>query len=220
MERLVELLYDEIVRSCECQGAGCNKCLNKFRFAIRKVRAHIPHKYLRAAIAHISKASLKEKLTAFLSNINSHSGLFVYGEAGTGKTYVLCAVLSELLKRGLSGRYTTCSDLVSEVQRGWYDDTVYDSVVAPMVDVVVLAIDDLRSNLTDKGVQALEDLLKKRYDRGQLSLVASRVPLADLESILGDRVVSVLKSFYKVSLQNVQNPKAVTEQGELTQASI
>jgi len=211
MERLVSIIYDEIVKSCECKGAGCSRCLNRFRTALRKIHAHVPRKYLNASVSYIRDIALREKLTTFVTNINKQNGLFIYGEPGTGKTYVLCAVLSELLKKGLSAKYVTCSDLISEIQRGWYDDRCYDDVVAPKVDVDVLAIDDMRLNLTDKGTQALEDFLKKRNDEGKLCLVASRVSLGDLESLLGDKI-SVLRSYYKIVLQkNVQSTEASTK---------
>lgn len=112
-----------------------------------------------------------------------HPGLYLYGDVGTGKTALACAVLNELHKTGQRVRFVRVSELLKMLVQSETGDQVYDRMMA----VPVLCLDDIGAQKgSDYARQMLVSIADGRTDRGHRTLWTSNLNLDSLATFLGD----------------------------------
>jgi DNA replication protein DnaC len=93
-------------------------------------------------------------------------GLVLYGPVGTGKTHLLCAMLAELvLEHGATARFIEFTHLLHDLKSEFGRPNGVSSLMDPLVEVDVLAIDELgKGRNTDFESSVVDELTSRRYN--------------------------------------------------------
>lgn len=97
-------------------------------------------------------------------------GLILEGEPGRGKTHLLCAALRELVFRhGVAVRFIEFTHLLSAMKES-FDRKDGGVTLTPLVQVPVLAVDELgKGRKTDWELAVVDEIVSRRYNaRGTL----------------------------------------------------
>lgn len=129
---------------------------------------------------------------------NGYSLLFT-ADNGSGKSFFISYILTQMIKRGLTAYYTTLTQLDIDIKRGFRDKDS-DLRLEEMLESDFLAIDEIgkESFKTDSYISTrLEHLLKKRYDDSEPVLLASNISHDDLIKMYGSTFESILDGKYR-----------------------
>ena len=111
--------------------------------------------------------------------------VLVFGQSGTGKTHLLCALGQELIQQGRKVRFTTCSLLVQELLIA-KRDLKLSRVIGRLGKYDALIIDDIGYvQQSREEMEVLFTLLAERYERGSV-LLTSNLPFSKWEQIFKD----------------------------------
>jgi DNA replication protein DnaC len=99
-------------------------------------------------------------------------GLVLHGAVGRGKTHLLVATLRSLaLERGARVRFIEFSRLLGILREGFSQNRSGANVMAELVDVPVLGIDELgKGRLTDWELSVIDELISRRYNAMKTTL--------------------------------------------------
>jgi len=119
---------------------------------------------------------------AFLSR---HENVLVFGKPGSGKTHAICAVAEQLVLRGHSALFTTCSLLVQHLLAA-KRDLKLERILKKLACFEILLIDDLGYvQQSREEMEVLFTLLAERYERGSVMLT-SNLPFSQWTAIFKD----------------------------------
>ncbi len=119
------------------------------------------------------------------SFVDRHENILAFGNPGSGKTHLLCAIGQELIYRGRRVLFTTCSLLVQELLVA-KRDLKLARVLKRLSKFSPLIIDDL--GYVQQGREEMEvlfTLLAERYERGSV-MITSNLPFSQWEKIFKD----------------------------------
>lgn len=102
-------------------------------------------------------------------------GLVLHGDPGRGKTHLLVAALRELVFRyGVAVRFIEFSHLVSAIKEGWDRNSREQVTITPLIEVPVLAIDELgKGRKTDFELAVIDEILTRRYNAQGVTLATT-----------------------------------------------
>ena len=111
--------------------------------------------------------------------------VLAFGNPGSGKTHLLCAIGQELVQQGHKVFFSSCSLLVQELLRA-KRDLQLDRLLAKLSKYEALIIDDLGYVQQDRQeMEVLFTLLAGRYERGSV-MITSNLPFSKWEAIFKD----------------------------------
>jgi DNA replication protein DnaC len=117
--------------------------------------------------------------------VDRHENILVFGNVGSGKTHLLCAIAQELTRAGRKVLFTTCGLLVQELLVA-KRDLKLSRVLKRLASYRVLLIDDLGYvQQSREEMEVLFTLLAERYERGSV-LLTSNLPFSKWEAIFKD----------------------------------
>jgi DNA replication protein DnaC len=119
------------------------------------------------------------------SFVDRNENILAFGNPGSGKTHLLCAIGQELIYRGRRVLFTTCSLLVQELLVA-KRDLKLARVLKRLSKFSPLIIDDL--GYVQQGREEMEvlfTLLAERYERGSV-MITSNLPFSQWEKIFKD----------------------------------
>ena len=127
--------------------------------------------------------------------------LILSGKTGTGKTHLATALANHLLKLGKTPLYITLYDLISSIKQTWgYGSNKSESqVIAAYAQCDLLIIDEIGAQFkSDAEKLILFDIINKRYERLQPTIIISNYPLdsakgQSIKKAVGDRVIDRLR---------------------------
>jgi DNA replication protein DnaC len=123
------------------------------------------------------------------SFLNRRENLLVFGKPGSGKSHCLCALGEQLVQRGRSVLFTTCSLLVQQLLLAKRDLRLA-KVINKLGSFDGLIIDDLGYvQQTREEMEVLFTLLAERYERGSVMLT-SNLPFSKWEQIFKDAMTT------------------------------
>lgn len=155
----------------------------------RRLReSHLP---LEKGLAHFDLTRLSTKVrqqVALLLEghfIERRENVLAFGNPGSGKTHLLCALCQELVRRERRVLYTSCSLLVQELLIAKRDLRLAH-LLKRLGRYEALLIDDLGYvQQSREEMEVLFTLLAERYERGSV-LLTSNLPFSQWESIFKD----------------------------------
>ncbi len=132
-------------------------------------------------------ATLRQHVNILLEGgfIGRRENVLAFGNPGSGKTHLLCAIGHHLIHQGHSIYFTTCSLLVQELLRA-KRDLKLDKVLKRLLSFEAIIIDDI--GYVEQNRQEMEvlfTLLAQRYERGSVMLT-SNLPFSKWENIFKD----------------------------------
>jgi DNA replication protein DnaC len=111
--------------------------------------------------------------------------ILVFGKPGCGKTHLLCALGEQLVSRGRSVLFSTCSLLVQELLAAKRDLRL-ERFIKKLASFEALIIDDLGYvQQSREEMEVLFTLLAERYERGSV-LLTSNLPFSQWTQIFKD----------------------------------
>ena len=123
------------------------------------------------------KKALRETLKLIQNIDNAKTGIYLYGEFGVGKTYLLAALANELTKLGKTVLLAYFPDLVRALKNSLNDSKNLEDMINNLKTVDVLMLDDLGSeNLTPwLRDEILGPILNYRYMSGKIVCISSNL---------------------------------------------
>ena len=119
------------------------------------------------------------------SFVDRHENILAFGNPGSGKTHLLCAIGQELIQAGRSVLFTPCALLVQELLRA-KQELKLDRHIKRLAKHEVLIIDDIGYVQHNREeMEVLFTLLAERYERGSI-LLTSNLPFSQWERIFKD----------------------------------
>jgi DNA replication protein DnaC len=117
--------------------------------------------------------------------LDRNENILAFGNPGSGKTHLLCAIGQELIHAGRRVYFTPCSLLVQELLRA-KKELKLDRGLKRLAKFDALIIDDIGYVQHDRDeMEVLFTLLAERYERGSI-LLTSNLPFSKWERIFKD----------------------------------
>lgn len=150
--------------------------------------ARVPANYADKTIANYSHApnepSLAEAKTRFMryqraAQVDKARGIVLVGPPGVGKTHLLCAFINHTtLQKGIACRFVDFFELTSRIRETFNGSAPggesEGSLIEPLVDVPVLAIDDLgKGRGSNWELTIIDQLITRRYNAGRILLATT-----------------------------------------------
>lgn len=111
------------------------------------VYSHLPLRFFAHSMKQLAiKAEQQQALYALLSYLksypNTHKSVYLYGDSGCGKSYLLSAFTNELLARNIQCVYLSMPEFVREMKAAISNGTL-ESKIEMLKHIPVLIIDDI-----------------------------------------------------------------------------
>lgn len=190
-------------------------------------RANLPGRYAKTTFQtyapnDVSQRNARVAAYRFANEfIPGQPGLMFYGECGVGKTHLMVAVLRHLVvKQGVRVKFVEFVHLLADLRAGFGQGRNPNDLMEPLVQVPVLAVDELgKGRSTEWALNVLDELISKRYNAGRTTLFTSnyypknkegRPALVDR---VGERIYSRLQEMCTSHLINGEDYRRRLGQG-------
>lgn len=122
-------------------------------------------------------------------------GLYFYGNPGTGKSHLACAILRHLLP-GCYGLYTRAQDIIQYIRSTWGNksDTTSFEANRKFTSVDLLVIDEIGVQAgTPNEQQILFSIIDDRISQGRPTIFLSNLAPNQLAQVLGMRIADRIR---------------------------
>ena len=203
-ERFLKMGMPEIVGCCcACQSAKEKRENAKQRLAsvIRQNKeiANIPEHYLSADMAMVESSEAQRIGRNYIKNFEKlgRIGLLLYGDVGTGKTFLAACIANVLLNQGIRVKWLTTMQIVE--RSCFYSESEYAEYTRSIAAPDLLIIDDLGTELPNSfTVSQLFICLNERILRQKSTIISTNLALEDIKSIYSERTFSRISSNYTI----------------------
>lgn len=121
--------------------------------------------------------------------IEHKENILVFGNPGSGKTHLVCALGQELIRKGRRVYFTTCALLLQELLLAKREYKLPQKL-KKLTRYEAIIIDDIGYVQQEKEeMEVLFTLLAERYERGSV-LITSNLPFSKWEKIFKDPVMT------------------------------
>ncbi|MCK5851032.1 MAG: IS21-like element helper ATPase IstB [Kiritimatiellae bacterium] len=173
---LLELAQQEII---ERRNRKVQRFLKESRLPLEKTMDSYDLKILPRKIA------LQVKTLLDTSFLDRKENVLAFGNPGSGKTHLLCAICHELIKQQRRVYFSTCSMLVQQLLLA-KRELALAKLIKKLSRYDVIFIDDIGYVQQDKNeMEVLFTLLAERYERGSV-MITSNLPFSKWEKIFKD----------------------------------
>ena len=145
--------------------------------------------------ANFDKKRLPAKVATHLNVLSGGSFLkrsenvLAFGNPGSGKTHLLCALGQELIRNGRKVYFAPCSLLVQDLLKA-KEELQLKRMLKKLSKYHALIIDDIGYVQQDRAeMEVLFTLLADRYERGSV-MITSNLPFSKWERIFKDPMVT------------------------------
>jgi DNA replication protein DnaC len=123
------------------------------------------------------------------SFVDHKENILAFGNPGSGKTHLLCAIGQELIRNGRKVYFATCSLLVQDLLKA-KQELQLSRALKKLSKYDALIIDDIGYVQQDRSeMEVLFTLLADRYERGSV-MITSNLPFSKWEQIFKDPMVT------------------------------
>src|SRR5271168_469870 len=175
-----QYLLGLVQRECqERRNKRVERLLHESRLPLEKSWQALDLKRLPAKVVQQARTLLEG------SFVDRHENVLVFGQPGSGKTHLLCALGQELVRSGRKVLFWSTELLVQELLAA-KRDLKLSRVLKRLAGYEVLILDDLGYvQQSREEMEVLFVLLAERYERGSV-LLTSNLPFSGWESIFKD----------------------------------
>jgi DNA replication protein DnaC len=173
-------LLDLAERECEARRANrVERLLQESRLLMEKSLATLDLKRLPAKAAQQVRSLLEGDF------VGRHENVLIFGNPGSGKTHVACAIGQELIRSGRKVAFVPCGLMVQDLLAAKRDLKPRGSL-KKISRYQVLILDDIGYvQYSREEMEVLFSLLAERYERGSVMLT-SNLPFSGWEAIFKD----------------------------------
>lgn len=166
------------------------ECDTRLKNRIERNRKHsrLP---LSKTFENFKKSRLPSKVATHLNVLiqgqflNRSENILAFGNPGSGKTHLLCAIGHELIKKGKKVLFMPCSQLVQELLVA-KRDLILVKVLKKLSRYDAIIIDDIGYvQQSREEMEVLFTFLADRYEKGS-TMVTSNLPFSKWEKIFKD----------------------------------
>ena len=176
-------------------------------------RAGIPRRFLHHSFedyaadseAQLRALTLAREYAAGFASIRERGNcLLLVGGPGTGKTHLVCAILSQVIADGYSGLFLTVSEGLRLIRSTYAPSAsqnevqVFETLTSPdllVLDEVGVAIGN---ELTRRAM--LFDVLNARYGQMRPTVLIGNLTAAEMEAYLGERIMERLMDLGSITV--------------------
>ena len=117
--------------------------------------------------------------------LDRKENILAFGNPGSGKTHLLCAIGQELIRQGRKVYFATCSLLVQDLLKA-KQELQLAKALKKLARYDAIIIDDIGYVQQDRSeMEVLFTLLADRYERGSV-MITSNLPFSKWEQIFKD----------------------------------
>lgn len=147
--------------------------------------------------------------------LRQHGSILITGQAGVGKSWIMCALANQACRLGFTARYHRFDRLLQELGNARGDGR-YAKLLAQLANTDLLCLDDfLLTPLTDVGRRDLLELLDDRYG-ARSTIVTSQLPVKHWHEAIGDPTLAdaildrLIHTSHRIDLKgaSMRNPTA------------
>lgn len=136
-----------------------------------------------------SKVAHQVRSLAEGSFVDHKENILAFGNPGSGKTHLVCALGHELIKNGRKVYFAPCSLLVQDLLKA-KQELQLSRILKRLSRYDALIIDDIGYVQQDRSeMEVLFTLLADRYERGSV-MITSNLPFSKWERIFKDPMVT------------------------------
>lgn len=113
---------------------------------------------------------------------NPVKGLYIFGQPGVGKTYLMAAITNQLAKKGNTISFVNVPKYLSELKMLFKDGDAFDRKIRSVKKVDFLVLDDIggESVTAWSRDEILLPLLDERMEKGKITLFTSNYSMNEL----------------------------------------
>ena len=197
-EVFIELINKKIPCICECENKKMlleeenERKQNHYIFDIKYIDKEFQNIYFKD-VENLEQYYLFAK--KFVENFEeikkTHTGLYIFGDTGNGKTYISCAIANELFKKGYKVMVTKNNDAVKKINDFDEDISTNFKNELRMMDLIV--IDDFGTNReTDYQIEQVYNLINFLYSNKKIVIFTTNIPRKNL----GEEIAISKKRIY------------------------
>lgn len=146
----------------------------------------------------------------FEEMLKNNIGLKLWGNTGSGKTFIASCIANRLFDNGYRVFFATAGYIVNEIQKA--NDR--NAIISDICDYDLLMIDDFgEERQTETAQQYMEDLIDKRIVRNKPLVITTNVKDLPQDSMQSKRLYSRLESMLQ-SVRCVGSDRRLTQHDE------
>jgi len=160
---------------------------------------------------------------ATLEFLQRHESVLLIGNPGTGKSHIARALAFLACRQCHKVLYTTCSDMLSDLNRGVYEKTL-PMRLRKYVNPSLLVIDEMGHDRLElevtKEAHLLFKVINERYNQEKSLIFTTNVEEQDWAEFLGDPISTQAildRVFHHSILVTIKGPSYRVHQGDLLQ---
>lgn len=185
-EEFLKMGMPEIVGCCcACQTAKEKREKAEQQLADiisrNKELANIPEHYRSAEIETVESPDARKIGMNYIRNFKKmgRTGLLLYGDVGTGKTYLAACIANVLLNKGISVKWLTSMQIV---ERGsFFNESEYAEYTHSITALDLLIIDDLGAERgTEFALERVHSLVNTRISSNKPIIVTTNIDINDM----------------------------------------
>lgn len=179
-----EYLLTLLERECEMRWNNrIERLLRESKLPLEKTLDSFDLKRLSPKVAHQVKALLDGQF------LQRHENVLVFGNPGSGKTHLLCAISQALIRQGRRVLFSTCSLLVQELLLS-KRKLQLAKTLKRLGKYEAIIIDDIGYVQQEREeIEVLFTLLAERYERASV-MISSNLPFSKWETIFKDPMIT------------------------------
>jgi len=207
------------------QAEALDKQQRHIEYLVRGSRLPYPLKLL-ADFDFDFQPKLNRKLImdlASLGFIERNESILFIGENGTGKSHLAQSLALMACQGGYKAYYTTCSELISDLNAGVYEKTL-DKRIRKYINPELLIIDEMGHDRLElqviKEAHLLFKVIDQRYKDNKSLIFTTNIEEPDWPEFLGDPISTgaiLDRIFHHSVIVRIKGPSYRKHQGERLQ---
>lgn len=131
---------------------------------------------------------VKEFIAHIPDRLEAGTSAIFYGNPGTGKTHLACAIATECAEQGYEALFTSIGRMARDVSASWkaHDTSAFSRYIA----LDLLVIDEIsEGNSSEFERNLLFQVVNERYENCRSTILLTNVPASGLVSHLGAKTI-------------------------------